>query len=112
MKDKSDGSERNGDSGNIKSNYATLDNDVKFASTIAKSGSKVIAMCIVPVKIKHGNNSKMVTTYAMLDNCSQGSFILGSVVKKLGIQGIKTTLKLNTLHGERSESSFAIKVSR
>ena len=57
MKDKSDGSQDNGDSGNIKSNYAMLDNDVKCASTTAKSGSKVISMCIVPVKIKHGDNN-------------------------------------------------------
>ena len=44
----------------------------------------------------------------MLDKCSQGSFILDSAIKKLGIQGIKTSLKLKTLHGERSESKFAI----
>ena len=110
MKDKADGSQNNSDSGNIKSNYAMLDNDVKHASTTAKSGSKVISISIVPVKIKHGDSNKMVTTYAMLDNCSQGSFILDSTIKKLGIQGIKTTLKLKTLHGERSESTFAIGV--
>ena len=108
MKDRSDGSQDNGDSGNIKSNYATLGNDVKCLRTTAKSGSKIISMCIIPVKIKHGDNNKKVTTYAMLDNCCQGCFILGSVVKKLGIQVIKTTLKLKTLHGERSESAFVI----
>ena len=67
MKDKSDGIQHNGDSENIKSNYATLDNDVKCASKTAKSGSKVINMCIVPVKIKHEDNNKMVITYVMLD---------------------------------------------
>ena len=108
MKGKLDGSQVNSDSGNIKRNYAVLGKDVKCASTPAKSGSKVISMCIFPVKIKHVDNNKMVTTYAMLDNSSQGSSILGSVVKKLGIQGIKTPLKLKTLHDERSESTFAI----
>ena len=108
MKDKADGSKDNSDSGNIKSNYATLDNNVKCASTTEKSGSKIISMCIVPVKIKHRDSNKMVTAYAMLDNFSRGSFILDSAIKKLGIQGIKTTLKLKTLHGERSESTFAI----
>ena len=108
MKGKSDGNQDNGDSGNIKSNYTILDNNVKCSSTTAKSGSKVISMCNAPVKIKHRDNNKMVTTYAMLDDYSQGSFILGSVVKKVGIQGIKTTLKLKTLHGERSESTFVI----
>ena len=68
MKGKSDGSQDNTDSENIKSNYATLDNDVKCASTTAKSGSKLISMCIVPVKIKHGVNNKTATTHAMLDN--------------------------------------------
>ena len=108
MKDKADGSKDNSDSGNIKSNYATLDTDVKCASTTEKSGSKIISMSIVPVKIKHRDSNKMVTTYTMLDNFSQGSFILDSAIKKLGIQGIKTTLKLKTLHGERSESTFAV----
>ena len=56
MKDKADDSKDNSDSGNIRSNYTTLDNDVKCASTTARSGSKVINMCIVPVKIKHGNH--------------------------------------------------------
>ena len=63
----SDGIQHNGDSENIKSNYATLDNDVKCASKTTKSGSKVINMCIVPVKIKYEDNNKMVITYAMLD---------------------------------------------
>ena len=112
MKDKADGSQDNSDCGNIKSNYAMLDNDVKCASTTAKSGSKVISMRIVPVNIKHGDSNKMVATYAMLDNCSQGSFILGCAIKKLGIQGIKASLKLKTWHGETSERTFAIKVSR
>ena len=62
MKGKSDGSQNNSDSRNIKSNYATLDNDVKCATTTSKSGLKVISMCIVPVKIKHGYSNKMVTT--------------------------------------------------
>ena len=52
MKYKSDGSQDNGDSGNIKGNYATLDDNVKCESTTTKSGSKFISMCIVPVKIK------------------------------------------------------------
>ena len=103
-----DGSQDNSDSGNIKSNHARLDNDLTCARTTAKSGSKVISMGIVPDKIKHGDSNKIVTVYATLDNCSQGSFILDSVINKLGIQGIKTTLNLNTLHGERSESTFAI----
>ena len=65
-------------------------------------------MSIVIVKIKHGDSNKIVTIYAMLGNCSQGSFILDSAINKLGIQGIKSTLNLKTLYGEGSESTLAI----
>ena len=60
----------------------------------------VISIWIAPVRMKHGDNNKMVTTYATLYNCSPDSFILGSVINKLVIHRIKTTL--------RSESAFVI----
>ena len=34
----------------------------------------MINTCIVPLSIKYENNGKQKTTYAMLDNYSQGSF--------------------------------------
>ena len=48
-------------------------------------------MCIVLVKVKHGNSKDMITTYAMLDNSSQDSFIQNNLVKELGLHGMKTT---------------------
>ena len=65
-------------------------------------------MCIVPVNIKSAAQGKDLLTYAMLDNCSQGSFIQEVLVKKIQISGRKTTLNLNTLNGERYESTTAI----
>ena len=50
--------QKNAANGNIKSNYAMVDNYMKYASTSIKSGSKVISMCIVPVEIKNGDNKK------------------------------------------------------
>ena len=44
----------------------------------------------------------------MLNNCSQGCFIHDSMMKKLGIDSIKTTLNLKTLHGEKSESTIDV----
>ena len=64
----------------------------------------MISLCIVPVKIKHGDGKDMITTYAMLDNCSQGSFIHDNVVKELGVHGMKTTLSLKTLHGKKQKA--------
>ena len=73
-----------------------------------KTESKVISMCIVLVKVKHEGGKDTVTTYAMLDNCRQGSFIHDSLVKELGVHGMKTTLNLKTLHGEKTESTRVI----
>ena len=55
-------------------------------------------MYIVPVEVKHGDDKDMITTNAMFDNCSQGSFIHDNLLKDLGIHGMKTILNLQTLH--------------
>ena len=73
-----------------------------------KRGSKVISLCIVPVKIKHGDGKDMTTTYAMLDNRSQGSFIHDNLVKELGVYGMKTTLNLKALHEQKTESTIVV----
>ena len=83
----------------VKSNFT---GDVKCTSALGISGSKVISMCNVPVNIKCKKNGKQKTTYAMLDNCSQDSFVHEAVLKQLGVKGTKTALSLKTLHGDRS----------
>ena len=65
-------------------------------------------MCIVPISIKYENDAKQITTYAMLDNCSQGLFVHEAILKQLGVKGTRTTLSLKTLHGERSENTSEI----
>ena len=100
-----DGNQSQIDQEEVKSNFVA---DIKCANALRKSGSKVTSMCIVPVSIKYKNNGKQVTRYAMLDNCSQGSFVHEAVLKQLGVKGTKTTLSLKTLHGERSENTSAI----
>ena len=67
--------------GNLKSNFAGFNNDLKCASMTGKTGSKVIGLCIVPVKVKCEDSKNTITTYTMLDNCSQGSFIHDGLVK-------------------------------
>ena len=100
-----DGNQSQTDQEEVKTSFIA---DVECAGALAKSESKVISMCIVPVSIKYKNNAKQIATYAMLDNCSQGSFVHEAVLKQLGVKGDKTTLSLKTLHGERSENTSAI----
>ena len=55
--------------------------------------------------MKHGDSKDMITTYTMLANSSQGSFINAKLVKELGVHGMKTDLNLKTLHGEKQQTS-------
>ena len=81
---------------------------VKILSTVEKHQTKVISICVVPVKVKSDAQGKDVLTYAMVDYCSQGSFIREVLVKKIQTLGQKTTLYLKTLNGDRSEPTTAI----
>ena len=107
-KSKTDGNQIVDGGGNLKNNFAAFNNDLKRATMTGKTGSKVISMCIVPVKVKHGGGKDMITTYTMLDNCSQGSFIHDDLVKELGVHGMKTNLNLKTLHREKAESTMVV----
>ena len=72
-------------------------------------------MCVIPVKVKYKDSNSVYSTFAMLDNCSQGCFVNSSLVKNLRIKGHKTSVSVKTLTGERINTSFAVdglKVSR
>ena len=92
--------------GNLKNNFAGFNN----TRMTGKIGSKMISMCIVPVKVKHGDSKDVITTYAMWDNCSQGSFIHDNLVKKFGVHGLKTTLNNKTLRGKKTENNMVEKL--
>ena len=70
------------------------------ASVNGKFDVEVISMCVVPIKT--------IKTYAMLDNCSQGSFIKQDLLKRLGVNRQKLSLNLKTLTGEKSEESLMV----
>ena len=48
------------------------------------------------------------STYAMLDNCSQGSFIKNEIIEDLEISDWKLELSLKTLTGEKSKYTEAV----
>ena len=70
---------------------------VKCASVNGKRDAEVISMCIVAAWVGHKSSRKMVKTHAMLNNCSQGSFIKKEINEELGITGRKLKLILKTL---------------
>ena len=78
-KDAQDGQLSNENDESVANGFAYL----KTLSTVEKHQTKVISMCIVPVKVKSAAQGKDVLTYAMLDNCSQGSFFLEALGKRM-----------------------------
>ena len=65
------------------SNFAEM--DVKCNSSSIES--KIISMCVLPVKVSHSKSKKEFSTYAVLDNCRQVMFIKEDIQKKLGAVG-------------------------
>ena len=72
------------------------------------TGMEVIIMCVVPVKLRHGDSGKTLKTYALLDSCSQGTFILERLPKRFGIKGRRTSITIKTLNGEVTNKSSVI----
>ena len=56
---------KDGDSGNVKTNFAEM--DVKSAS--GNMASKITSMCFVPVQVTHVETKREFSTFAMIGNC-------------------------------------------
>ena len=69
---------------------------------------EVLSMSIVPVKVQHKNADKEIMTFAMLDTCSQGTFITNSLMEQLNVSGIQTFINIKTITGHQKESSYIV----
>ena len=86
------------------SNFAEM--DIKCNSSSMES--KIISMCVVPVKISHSKSKKEFSVYAVLDNYSQGTFIKEDIQQKLGTVGREADITVKTLNGEQSMNSTVV----
>lgn len=60
----------------------------------------VTTSMIVPVVLHQRNNPDVeVSVYALLDNGSDSTFVKSSILRELGVEGVETSLQLNTMHG-------------
>ena len=80
---------------------STNSNENSTISAKTKMKSRVVSMCIVPVKVRHVHSGKEIQTYAMLDCCSPGTFINTDLAKKLKGDGMKTTISKSKLRMEK-----------
>ena len=88
------GSKKNKDA--VDGNSQKSDSTLTCAAT--KMKSKVISMCVVSVKVKCSNSKKEFRSHAMLDCCSQGTFINTYLARKLKAEDVETTIKIKTLN--------------
>ena len=65
----------------------------------------VISMYVVPVQIRQPDSNKVLDTYAMLDNCSQSTFVKEEITEVIGITGAETRVTVKTINGEISQTT-------
>ena len=78
---------------------------IKNAATVV---GEVISMCVVPVRLRHCKSQKEVKTLALLDSCSQGTFVTERILKELDATGAKTSINIKTLNGNQKVSSTLV----
>lgn len=69
------------------------------------SSERSISMCVVPVILRHKDAMADILTFALLDNCSQGTFIHEELLSCLGLKGTESEITVKTLTGEQTEKS-------
>ena len=57
-------------------------------------GSQVISLSVVSVKLVHENSNKVIGTHALLNNFSQGTFFMKSIVDMMGKDGTPKSITI------------------
>ena len=68
-----------------------------------------ISMCAVPIKMQCGNSGKVLETHALLSSCSQGVFILETLISNFGVKGQRTSITIMTVSGEVTNKAMVVK---
>eukprot|EP00112_Aurelia_sp_Birch-Aquarium-sp1_P006390 Seg1706.9 transcript_id=Seg1706.9/GoldUCD/mRNA.D3Y31 product="hypothetical protein" protein_id=Seg1706.9/GoldUCD/D3Y31 len=67
--------------------------------------AQVISLSVIPVKLGVKGGNQELVVYAMLDNCSQRTFIHEDILDALKVKDVKTTVTVKTMTGEDTEGS-------
>ena len=51
-------------------------------------GSQIKIMSVVPIKLVHQISNKVISTYALQGNCSQGTFVMKRFLDMITIDGM------------------------
>ncbi len=82
---------------------------VSFKVSVVQQGGS--AMCIVPVRLRHKTwENKEIEVYAMLDECSEGTFISESLLDELeDVTKRKTSVIVETVNHKGVVDAYAVK---
>ena len=73
---------------------------------------EVVSMCVLPVRLGHEDcPGKEVVVYAVLDDCSRGTFVLESAMEGLNIPGIRCTeqdARIDTMIGSATQKTIRV----
>lgn len=72
------------------------------------AGNSECILPIVPVQIKHKKDTKIIKTYAFLDQGSSATFCTEELAKKLNMRGRKTEFLLRTIAQEQKVNSYEL----
>ena len=106
-----DNSQKNSEKQNVEEtseNQNASGNYKELTCASVNMGSQVISMSVVPVKLVHENSNKVISTHALLDNCSQGTFVVKSIADTMGIDGTPTSITIKALNGDVTNTSVAV----
>ena len=84
-------------------NLQNTDQDNVINVNVNKLANDFVSMCLIPVYLKFIDCQIM--TYALLDNCSQGTFVDESLVSRFNTKLEETDLSVNTLNGTETSTS-------
>ena len=91
---------------NSDANEERKDGEVAECASL-NTGMEVISMCVVPVKVRHGDSGKTLARKPM-HFWTAVAFILERLPKRFGITGRRTSITIKTLNGKVSKSSVII----
>ena len=77
--------------------------------SLAANVKQSVSLSIVAVRLRHSSNlQRNVTTLALLDNGSLGTFVSQNVLNQLKVKGIDTYLEIHTVTGKKIEKTSIV----
>ena len=67
------------------------------------SMKRFVGMSIVSVELSHPSSQSVIRTFALLDNCSEGTFVLNEVLEQLNVRGRETKITVKTMNNQTTE---------